>query len=145
MSKSNWPAPTMMLKSSNWGPTESFSLMPISNDCPYIEGLYNPMAKTLAIIGKTKKDTFHMIPRLDENGRPERLKVGATEQEPYKKQRVQQESYTEYYITEESEIVDFIKAFTVNHEDFDYQKTLKTPTMDNPGGIMKGAQLIVEK
>ena len=46
------------------------------------------MAKTLAVIGKTKKDTFHMIPRLDDNGHPQRLKQGGTEQEPNKKQRV---------------------------------------------------------
>ena len=96
MSKTNWPQPSMMLAHNSWAKINSFSLMPVNNECPYVECLYNPMAKTLAVIGKTKKDTFHMIPRLDADGRPEKLKNGATEQEPFKKQRVSQESYTEY-------------------------------------------------
>lgn len=143
MSKTNWPEPSMMLVTSNWANIPSFSLMPINNECPYVEALYNPMAKTLAVIGKTKKETFHMVPRLDDSGHPQRLKNGGTPEEPNKKQRVSQESYTEYYIVDQKEAEAFIKKFTVNHEDFDYKKTLEMDTMADPSksGILPGAPI----
>jgi len=142
MSQNNWPyCPNMMLTTSAWGPSESFSLVPVTKDCPYIEVLYNPAAKTLAIIGKSKKDTFHMIPRLDDNGKSQMLK-GTQEQ---KKQRVQQESYSEYYITERSEIETFLNNFAVNAKDFDYAKFLDMKGMEDPSAVAKGPQLILEK
>lgn len=144
MSKSNWPAPTMMLTTSAWAHTESFSLIPISNDCPYVEVLYNPTGKTLAIIGKSKKETFHMIPRLDDNGHPVHNKIPGPTGETVRKQRVQQESYSEYYLTNRDEIEAFIKAFAVNHEEFNYKKTLDMQTMSDPDTIAKGPQLIIE-
>jgi len=142
MSKSNAASQSMMLVTSGWGGIPSFSLMPVNNECPYVECLYNPMAKTLAVIGKTKKDSFHMIPRLDTNGHPEKLKVGATPENPNKKQRVSQESYTEYYLTERKEVEAFIELFAVNHATFDVTKTLDMESMDDPNkaGILTGPQ-----
>lgn len=133
--------PSMMLTTSSWQNIPSFSLIPVNNDCPYVECLYNPMAKTLAIIGKTKKDTFHMIPRLSDDGHPMKAKQG-TEEKPFKMQRVNQESYTEYYITDVVEVENFIKSFAVNATGFDYKKTLDMETMSNPDTIAKGPQLI---
>jgi len=141
MSNTNWPKPSMMLVTSSWAKISSFSLMPVNNDCPFVECLYNPMAKTLAIIGKTKKDTFHMVPRLDDNGAAQEIK-GGTER---KNQRVQQESYTEYYITEREEVESFIKKFSVNHEEFDYKKSLDMATMEDATSVAPGPKLILEK
>jgi len=143
MSKTNWPAPSMMIVTSNWAGMKSFSLMPVNNECPYVEAMYNPAAQTLAVIGKTKKDTFHMIPRLSDEGKPIHLKTGATKEEPFKKQRVQQESYTEYYIVDKVEAEAFIKNFTVNHEDFDYKEILDKEMMaaPNASGILTGPTL----
>ena len=131
-----------MIITSTWAQVPSFSLVPVTTDCPYVECLYNPMAKTLAIIGRNKKETFHMIPRLDDNGHPVKLKVGGTPQEPFKKQRVNQESYSEYYITIASEVEEFIKTFTTNHETFPYKGVLEMETMSDPDTIAKGPQLI---
>lgn len=144
MSKeTRWPAPSMMLLTSNWGGMPSFSLMPVYEDCPYVEALYNPAHKTLAIIGKTKKDTFHMIPRLDDEGHPIKAKKG-TPEKPNKLQRVNQESYTEYYLIDRSEIESFIQNFCVNHAEFDYKKTLDFEPMQDPSTVAKGPQLIVD-
>ena len=142
MSKNNWPAPSMMLVTSNWAGMKSFSLMPINEECPYVEAMYNPAAQTLAVIGKTAKDTFHMVPRLNDDGKPINAKNG-TKEEPYKKQRVQQESYTEYYIVDKEEAKKFIENFAVNHEDFDYKEVLDKETMDAPNasGILTGPTL----
>lgn len=144
MSKNQLANSSMLLLSSNWGPTPSFSLIPVDVNCPYIECLYNPAEKVLAIIGKTKKDTFHMIPRLDDEGLPIKSK-SSNSKEPFKKQRIQQESYTEYYITNVDEIKDFIKMFAVNADTFDYSKVLDAPSMSNPKAIAEGPQLIIEK
>lgn len=143
MSKTNWPEPSMMLTTSNWAGSASFSLIPITGECPYVEALYNPAAKTLAVIGKTKKDTFHMIPRLDDSGHPRKLKTGATAENPHQKQRVTQESYTEYYIIEKKEVENFIQNFAVNHSEFNYMSILDMKTMDtpNPAGILTGPEL----
>lgn len=122
---------SMMLLTSNWAKEKSFNLIPISNECPYVEALYNPSAETLAVIGKTKKDTFHMIPRLDDNGHPQQLKISNNTNDPYKKQRVQQESYTEYYITDKEEIKAFIKFFAVNESEFNYLKHLDAKPSSN--------------
>jgi len=145
MSKNVWPAPTMMLATNQWANMESFSLLPITNDSPFVECLYNPHAKTLAIIGKTKKETFHMIPRLTDEGHPMPLKNGATAENPHKKQRVQQESYTEYYLTVREEIEAFIQNFAINADTFDYKKALNMKTMDDPSPIAKGPVLLTSK
>lgn len=143
MSDQVWPSASMMLTTSGWAHIKSFSLIPITNDCPYVEVLFNPMEKTLAIIGKTKKDTFHMVPRLDDNGEPMKLRTSSDSRDNTKKQRIQQESYTEYYITEMDEIKNFIKAFAINHESFDYEKVLNTETMSDPQTLATGPQLIL--
>lgn len=129
----------MLLITSAWGPSKSFALMPINNSCPYVECLYNPTAKTLAIIGNLKRETFHMIPRLDPNGEPELIKTTGKR----KMQRVQQESYTEYYITERSEIENFIQMFAVNADTFDYKKILDLETMETENA-MEGPKLILD-
>ncbi|HPQ79978.1 MAG TPA: hypothetical protein PLG47_05960 [Candidatus Dojkabacteria bacterium] len=130
---------SMMLTTTNWGKDKSFNLIPVVTDCPYVEALYNPAASTLAIIGKTKKETFHMIPRLDANGHPEQLKVVNNSQEPYKKQRVQQESYTEYYITDKKEIEDFIKLFAINSDSYNYKQYLDSKVSE---GLITQPELI---
>lgn len=134
---------SMMLVTSAWGPTPSFSLFPTKTSCPYVEALYNPQAKTLAIIGKSKKETFHMLPRLSDDGTPIQIKSGEYAGQN-KKQRVQQDSYSEYYITERSEIEAFIAKFADNHMAFDFKKTLDMPTMEDPSksGIEQPSMII---
>lgn len=132
MSKTNaWPEPSMMLVTGNWGPTQTFKMMPVSNDCPYIECIFNPTAKILAIIGTHKKDQFHMVHKLDEDGEPMMRKKPSPE-EKYRKQRVSTETYSEYYLQEKEEIEEFIKNFAVNASNFDYKKYLDAATMDEP-------------
>ena len=140
MPKNTPVIPTMRLTTSPWQGMNSFSLMPISNDCPYVEALYNPMAKTLAIIGKTKKDSFHMVPRMDDNGKAQMIKNATDPQKPFKMQRIEQESYTEYYISVREEVEAFIKEFATNHEDYDYKTILDMETMEDAStsGVLPG-------
>ena len=100
-----------MLIQSAFKNVKSFSLISVSKDCPYIEALYDPTSSVLAVITKEKKNTFHMVPKLKEDGNPN----------GNKRQRVQIQTYGEYYITDKSDIIDFVSIFSIN-VDFDYKK-----------------------
>jgi hypothetical protein len=131
--KNNWNIePSMLIITSNWGPTPSFKLMPITENSPFIEIIYNPMGKALAVIGTKKKDVFHMVERLDENGDPRVRKGKVMKEEPFQKQRVTVESYSEYYISERNEIENFLKNVAINHDTFNYKQYLDMKTMDTP-------------
>lgn len=61
-----------------------------------------------------------MVPRLDENGQPIRLKAPNMETgKTVKEQRLQIETFSEIYITEKEEIVQFVYMFAVNADQFD--------------------------
>ena len=52
---------SMMLVKSSFGPMKSFKLMPVSNDCPFVECLFSPSEKIMVIISKVKKQSYHMV------------------------------------------------------------------------------------
>ena len=113
----------MMLINSAFRNAKSFSIIPASNDCPFVEAMYDPSSGILAVISKVKKESFHMLPKLDENGEPVRLKVpnnitGKT----VKEQRVLVETFGEHYIADKSDIEAFILLFAINASSFDYKQ-----------------------
>lgn len=113
----------MMLITSSFRNVKSFSLIPVSNDSPYVEAMFDPSSSILAVISKIQKHTFHMLPRLDDDGNPMRLKNPNFEAgKTVKEQRVTLETYNEYYITDKVEIDLFIKMFAINAESFDYKQ-----------------------
>ncbi len=61
---------TMMIISSEWNNHNTFRLIPVSNECPYVECIYDVTSGLFVIIGKVTKTTLHMLPKLDENGDP---------------------------------------------------------------------------
>ena len=66
---------TMMLVTSSWGPRKTFKLMPITPDAIYNEGIFDPDSKVLALIGKEKKQSLHMLAKLNDLGDPQELTV----------------------------------------------------------------------
>jgi len=111
----------MMLISSSFRNVKSFSLMPVNNDCPYVEAMYDPSSGILAVITKIRKQSFHMVPRLDDSGQPQRLKVPNKETgKVHKEQRTTIETFSEVYITEKKEIENFISMFAINATSFPY-------------------------
>jgi hypothetical protein len=145
MSKTNnWPMPSMIIVTGTWGPTETFKLIPATKDCPYTECIYNHAAKTLAVIGINKKEAFHMMPRLDDNGIPQQNKAGGKEN-PTKQQRVTLETFSEYYVMGTLEVEEFVKNVAVNADTYDYGAFLNAPSMETPGasGITKRDSKII--
>jgi len=113
----------MMLVNSSFRGAKSFNLIPVSKDAPYIEAMFDPSSGILACIGVNSKQSFHMVPRLDDKGQPIRLKVpNKTTGKTVKEQRVSQQTYSEYYIGEKNDIDNFINIFAINADTFDYKQ-----------------------
>ena len=113
----------MMLVNSSFRGAKSFNLIPVSKDAPYIEAMFDPSSGILACIGVNSKQSFHMVPRLDDKGQPMRLKVpNKTTGKTVKEQRVSQQTYSEYYIGEKNDIDNFINIFAINADTFDYKQ-----------------------
>jgi hypothetical protein len=72
---SNLIGGNMLLIKSVWNEGETFKLLPLSLDCPYIEGIYDPGAKVLVMISRVSMSKLHMLPKLDDNGDPAPLKI----------------------------------------------------------------------
>ena len=111
---------TMMLVKSAFGNMKSFKLLPISNDCPWVECLFSPNEKILVVISKFMKSSYHMVPKLDDNGDdiPVKGKPRANGKQ-VKEERRAMDTCSEHYVVTEEEIRDIINMFAVNPEAFD--------------------------
>ena len=98
----------MMLVNSSFRGAKSFNLIPVSKEAPYIEAMFDPSSGILACIGVNNKQSFHMVPRLNDDGQPMRLKVpNKATGKTVKEQRVSQQTYSEYYVAEKNDITSF--------------------------------------
>ena len=120
----------MLALSNYWGESKSFKLIPITDDCPYTEVMYDTSTGLLAVISKIKKQVFHNVPKIDDNGDMMYVKSGKRENgKPYKEERRTIDTFQEYYIIEESEIIDFIKSFAVNADSFNFMQYIDAVRM----------------
>ena len=121
----------MMLINAAFRNAKSFSMLPVSNDSPYVEAMFDPSSGILAVISKMKKNSFHMIPRLDDSGQPQRLKVPNKETgKTVKEQRVEMETFSEFYISDKKDIETFIELFAINASSFEYKEFLNVDVKD---------------
>ena len=133
---------SMLLVTSNWGPHVSFKAIPINTDCPYMEAIFDPSSKILAVISKHSKQSYHMLPKLDDNGDPQKLKLSKREGgKDFKEERRLIETYAEYYISMRDEVETFLNAFCLNADSYDYKALLDKklenqipPNMMGPNG-----------
>jgi Mg2+ and Co2+ transporter CorA len=105
---------SMMVVKSEWNNRPTFKMIPVGTKCPYVECIYDPESKVLAIIGQTRKNVFHMMPKLDDNGDVVPRKVKTEGAKPYKEDRRTVETFQEYYISDPSQILEFIEMFSIN-------------------------------
>jgi hypothetical protein len=104
----------MMAVTSEWNGKATFKMIPVDTKCPYVECIYDPESKVLALIGQTKKNVFHMMPKLDDNGDVVPRKVKTDGAKPYREERRTVETFQEYYISNTSQILEFIEMFCIN-------------------------------
>ena len=112
----------MMLVTSSFRNAKSFTMIPVSNDSPYVEAMYDPASGILAVISKVMKQSYHMVAKLDEDGQPIRLKnpnpqTGTT----VKEERRLVDTFSEFYLADALDIEQFIHLFAINASTFDYK------------------------
>jgi hypothetical protein len=132
---------SMLLITSAWGNTKTFKLIPITKDCPYNEGIFDADNKVLAIVSKEKKESLHMLAKLNEFGDPLTLKMGRRANgKEYAEERKNLETFYEYYVEDKTEIVNFINMFASNSDTFDFNKYFttseKSDIISNPTSII---------
>ena len=111
---------SMMLVTSSWNQMKTFKMLPITLDCPYNECIYDIQTKMLAIIGKSSKESLHMLPKLTDQGDVQFLKVGKRGNgKDYAEERKILDTFYEYYIEDAKEVEAFIKLFAANTDTFD--------------------------
>jgi len=109
MSKSS-----MMVISSDWYGMETFRMIPLTKECPYIEVIYDPKSETLAIISKELKDKPQMLVKLNDKGEAIHLKSSTPEKPAMAEERRMIPAYYEYYINSKTEILTFLDYFSVS-------------------------------
>jgi hypothetical protein len=115
---------TMILVKSSWNDKETFRTLPISNDCPYVECIWDPEQKVFVVIGKVVKTTLHMLPKLDDNGDPAPLKTQRPNGRRVKEERKTIETFQEYYVEDRDAMKYILENMCANVAEFDYSKFL---------------------
>lgn len=116
----------MMLVTSTWGNNKTFKLIPVTSDCPYNEAIFDRDSKVLAIIGKEKKQSMHMLAKLDDNGDVKRMKIGRRDNgKDYAEERKTLETFYEYYVENPEEIKDIVNQFAINADSFDFTQYME--------------------
>ena len=115
----------MMLVNSAFRNAKSFTLIPVSNDSPYVEAMFDPSSGVLAVISKVMKQSYHMVAKLDDTGQPVRLKTPNQQTgKTHKEERRLVDTFSEFYLQDKNDIELFINMFAVNAEQFDYNSFL---------------------
>ena len=113
----------MMLVNSAFRNSKSFTMIPVSNDSPYVEAMFDPSSGILAVISKVMKQSYHMVPKLDDTGQPERLKTPNPQTgKTHKEERRLVDTFSEFYLNDKQDIETFIHMFAINADTFDYNQ-----------------------
>ena len=109
----------MMLVNSTFRNAKSFTLIPVSLDSPYTEAMFDPASGILAVISKVMKQSYHMVPKLDDDGQPMRLKTPNQQTgKTHKEERRLVDTFSEFYLSDRADIETFIHMFAINAEHF---------------------------
>lgn len=142
----------MFIISGVWNNKDTFKLIPIQNNCPYSEIIFDPLTSLLVVISKVQKEALQMVNRLDENGANILLEHTDKSKPPVsKKERLKLKMFTEYYIMKTNEQIDFIEMFATNASSYDYQKILRNANnniqemgSDNEKMILPESNIIIK-
>jgi hypothetical protein len=111
----------MLLIKSTWNEGETFRLLPLSSECPYVECIWDPGTKVFVVISRITKTTLHMLPKLDDNGDPAPLKTKRANGRLVKEERKTIETFQEFYVEDLDAIESIVDLFAVNADKFDYK------------------------
>jgi hypothetical protein len=124
---------SMMLVTGSWGNNKTFKMIPVTPECPFNEAIFDRDSKVLALIGKEKKQSMHMVAKLDDNGDVKTLKLGRRAGgKEYAEERKTLETYYEYYVENPEEIISLIDMFAINADKFDFTQYMESATVEQP-------------
>ncbi len=124
---------SMLLITSTWGKNKTFKLIPATADCIFNEAIFDFDTKMLALISKEKKQSLHMVPKLNEFGDLQFLKVGKRSNgKEYAEERKALESFYEYYVEDIKEIETIVNSLAINADEFDFKQYFKVATQEAP-------------
>ena len=113
---------SMMLVQSTWNGEQTFRMVPIHKDCPYVECICDPTTKVFVVISTITKNTFHMVPKLDDNGDTMFVKNGKRQNgKMQKEERRQCETFQEFYLEDINSVIDIVKHFALNEKTFKFK------------------------
>ena len=115
---------SMMLVVQEHAGHPTFSLIRTKENCPFVECIYVPDAKQLAIISTIQKDTFHLFPRLDDNGDVVTAKTRRVSSKTYKEERKAIKTFYEYTLSNEDDIIAFVEKFADNADTFPFRNVM---------------------
>jgi hypothetical protein len=101
----------MLVYSTDWYGKRTFRMLPISEDCPFNEVIFDPNTKVLAVISKQFKEKPHMFPKLNNAGQPMN---GTGAHSSVLEERLVMDTYYEYYIDNIRDIKNFVERFAIN-------------------------------
>ena len=113
---------TMILVKSTWNDKQTFRTIPVTENCPYVECIWDPEQKVFVVISKVTKTALHMLPKMDDNGDPVFLKgVKRPNGRQFKEERKSIETFQEYYVEDMEAIEYILKTMCTNGSSFDYK------------------------
>jgi|TARA_R110000822_G_scaffold6739_12_gene28365 hypothetical protein len=131
----------MMLVNSTFRNAKSFTLIPVSMDSPYTEAMFDPASGILAVISKVMKQSYHMVPKLDDDGQPQRLKTPNQQTgKTHKEERRLVDTFSEFYLSDRADIETFIHMFAVNAENFSVEEFFVDLKKTEPSKIILPGQ-----
>ena len=114
---------TMMLIQATWQDAQTFKLLPVSSNSPYVECIFDPETKVFVVISKIRKTSLHMLPKLDEYGQ------SVTGTKGMKQERHKIEVFQEFYVEDLKAIDSLIQMHASNVDEFDYKKFFTATTL----------------
>ena len=132
---SNTLGSNMLLIKSSWNDGETFKLLPVSQDCPYVECIFDPATKVFVVISKVSKTSLHMLPKLDDNGDPAPLKTKRANGRMVKEERKTIDTFQEYYVEDKDAMIDVINLLAINKDTFDYNKFINAKGVAIDDGV----------
>ena len=120
---------SMMLITSSWGTKKTFKMIPATPDCIYNEAIFDLDSKVLALISKEKKESLHMVAKVNEWGDVVPMKIGKRSNgKDYAEERKTLETFYEYYVEDVKDVKDIVARLAVNSDTFNITSLIEAKT-----------------
>ena len=120
---------SMMLITSSWGTKKTFKMIPATPDCIYNEAIFDLDSKVLALISKEKKESLHMVAKVNEWGGVVPMKRGKRSNgKDYAEERKTLETFYEYYVEDVKDVKDIVARLAVNSDTFNITSFIEAKT-----------------